>query len=291
MTTNYRTHTQFDTGTVRSSDGAVIGYRKYGQGPGLILAHGALMTSQLFHVLATALADRFTVYAPDRRGRGLSRNDPDRLDHGLESDIADLTAMLHKTGARQVFGLSSGAIVALCTAMRVPQIDSLALYEPPLPIDGGAPLTWTPQLERHLDRNRPAAALATLFHATGDRRSFTSLPRFVLTPLLAVALRLDHGDADRPPLRETVPTFRADSSIVRDADAADTWSRVPQLECRTLLLGGTRSPRSLTATLDRLQSLLPNATRVVLPGVGHTAAFNDEKPELVAGHLHRFFAE
>ena len=59
-------------GAVRSRDGTTIGYRRLGMGPGLILLHGS-MSSGGHHVeLARLLADTFTVFVPDRRGRGLS---------------------------------------------------------------------------------------------------------------------------------------------------------------------------------------------------------------------------
>ncbi|WP_405137410.1 alpha/beta fold hydrolase [Nocardia sp. NBC_01388] len=40
---------------------------------------------------------------------------------------------------------------------------------------------------------------------------------------------------------------------------------------------------------DTLEKLLPDVRRVTLPGVGHMAALNDEKPELVAAALRNFF--
>jgi pimeloyl-ACP methyl ester carboxylesterase len=55
-----------------SRDGTTIGYRQLGHGPGLILVHGGMKSSQDFMKLAEVLSDDFTVYLPDRRGRGLS---------------------------------------------------------------------------------------------------------------------------------------------------------------------------------------------------------------------------
>jgi hypothetical protein len=56
-----------------------------------------------------------------------------------------------------------------------------------------------------------------------------------------------------------------------------------------LLLGGQRSQRYLKATLDRLNIALPQAKRVEFPKVGHLAANNSEKPEIVAEELRKFF--
>lgn len=58
------------TGTVTSADGTTISYRETGQGPGLVIVHGAMQTSHSQLELAEALATDFTCYLPDRRGRG-----------------------------------------------------------------------------------------------------------------------------------------------------------------------------------------------------------------------------
>jgi len=60
------------TGSVSSRDGTKIGYQQLGSGPGIILLHGGANASQSFMKIGKALSDKFTVYIPDRRGRGLS---------------------------------------------------------------------------------------------------------------------------------------------------------------------------------------------------------------------------
>lgn len=57
-----------------------------------------------------------------------------------------------------------------------------------------------------------------------------------------------------------------------------------------LLLGGSKSARNLTAALDGLSAVLPSARRVTLPRVGHAAAANTGKPELVAAQPRTFFS-
>jgi hypothetical protein len=57
-----------------------------------------------------------------------------------------------------------------------------------------------------------------------------------------------------------------------------------------VLLGGNKSPAYLKMALDAISAALPQAKRIEFPGVGHLAAENGGKPELVAKELHRFFA-
>src|SRR6476660_7088322 len=89
---------------VMSADSTIIGYRQLGSGPGLILVHGGMMGSQNFMKLGHALADTFTVYIPDRRGRGLSGS---HGNYSLKREAEDMCAVVGKTGATNIFGLSS----------------------------------------------------------------------------------------------------------------------------------------------------------------------------------------
>ncbi len=82
-------------------------------------AHKALQT------LAHELSASFRVYVPDRRGRGDSG--PFGGDYGLAREIEDLDALLRKTGARFVFGLSSGALSSMAAARALGTIDRVAL--------------------------------------------------------------------------------------------------------------------------------------------------------------------
>ncbi len=114
---------------------AGIHYRIFGGGPKLVLLHGGLQSSANLTRLAALLATTFQVYVPDRRGRGASG--PAGGDHGLRTEIEDLAGLLDETGAANVFGLSSGAVVALSAALELATIRRLALYEPPLgPVTG-----------------------------------------------------------------------------------------------------------------------------------------------------------
>ena len=54
------------TRALTSCDGTVIGYRQFGNGPGVVLLHGDSQSSQNFLTLARAMADQFTLYVPDR---------------------------------------------------------------------------------------------------------------------------------------------------------------------------------------------------------------------------------
>jgi pimeloyl-ACP methyl ester carboxylesterase len=159
-------------GSVTSADGTTIGYRRTGDGPGVVLLHGGGQSSQNLMSLAAALSDRFTVYVPGRRGRGMSG--PYREDHGARKEVEDLDALLDRTRAHNVFGLSVGALIAIEAARTLPAITRLALYEPPLEFDGITQTAWLPRYERELAGGHPGAALVTIMRALPTGRPSAS---------------------------------------------------------------------------------------------------------------------
>jgi pimeloyl-ACP methyl ester carboxylesterase len=275
--------------SVRSADGTTIGYRWVGDGPGVVLLHGGGLASQNLMTLASALSDRFTVYVPDRRGRGMSG--PYSEDHGVRMEVEDLHALLDQTHAHNVFGQSVGAVIAIEAARTLPAITRLALYEPPLEFDGITHTSWLPRYEREMAAGQLAAALVTIMKGTADRTAFRFVPRFLLTSALGLAIRMTKGKpvpAGVVSPRDLIPTIHYDARTV--LDAAGPLDRFAGLSCEVLLLGGSKSARNLTATLDGLSAVLPRARRVTLPRTGHTAADNSGKPELVAAQLRAFFS-
>jgi len=275
-------NTPYAVHKVTSTDGTIIGYRQLGTGPGLLLVHGGNMASQNFMKLGRALADTFTVYIPDRRGRGLSGP---AGDYSLAKESQDMRAIIQATDASNIFGLSSGAIVTLQTALNEPAVSAVALYEPPLGYD---PTAWTPQYDKEIAEGKFGAALLTIAENTGGPSLMTRL-RFFLAPLLTLAIKADAKSVkgDDVPLKTLIESQHYDQLAVMQSGSL--MKQAKQLKARVLLLGGTKSPHYLAAILDELQKISPTVSRVELQGVGHLAADNSEKPELVAVELKKFF--
>jgi pimeloyl-ACP methyl ester carboxylesterase len=62
--------------------------------------------------LALTLSASFTVITAERRGRGISPR-PYTADHTIARDVEDLDAVMTAIEATKLFGLSSGAVIAL----------------------------------------------------------------------------------------------------------------------------------------------------------------------------------
>jgi pimeloyl-ACP methyl ester carboxylesterase len=272
-------------GSVRSADGTTIGYRHYGSGPGLILVHGGMNAAQHLSALAAGLSDRFRVHVPDRRGRGLSG--PHGTAYEMRREVEDMQALIAATGARLIFGHSSGALVTLQTALAVPALDRVAVYEPPLSVHGSAPTDWVPRFDREIAAGRRTAAAVTALKGNRADPMFTRLPRWLLTGVGAVALRVQHAHDGEVPIADLVPTMHFDMRLVREM--AGTAPDYAALQAPVLLLAGTKSPDYLAVALRELAAVLPHAQQVTLQGLDHLSPTDDGSPLTVAQALHDFF--
>lgn len=279
----------FTTASVTSRDGTRIGYRQIGEGPGAVIVHGGVQSSYDYAELGEALSDQFTVYIPDRRGRGLSG--PVGENYGIEKEREDITALVEETDARYSFGLSSGAVIALEAAKNSPDIERVAAYEPPLFTERINPIDWGERFEQEIAQGKLGRAFITLFdEAVGLPRPLRLVPRFLLAPLVGGTLKMYDrlGRTERIPITELLPTQVNDIRMIRSA--RPTPEGYSDLSAEVLLLGGSKSPQFLRTILDELEAALPHATRIEFDGIGHSGPSNLGEPERIAQKLRHFFS-
>lgn len=278
--------------TVTSKDSTPIGYRQIGSGPGLILMHGA-MESSLGHVeLAQALADTFTCYLPDRRGRGLSGSYGN--DYSLQKDIEDVDALLSATGARYVFGVSSGAIMMLEAARQLPAIRKAAIFEPPIVIDNSLDLSFLKKYEKELEEGDTISALVTaMLGAQMGPPMFQSFPRGVLKWM--TKKMVEQEDKKAKPgdvtMRMLAPTLRYEFQFA--SRAAQMLPTFRDIKAQLLLMRGTKSPAYLRTAVGALAKVRPDAKLVELEGMHHGASGNRNRggqPKKFAQVLREFFS-
>ena len=280
--------------SVASADGTVIGYRSQGVGPGVLVLHGGMESSSDYDDLARALAaGGFAVHRPDRRGRGLSG--PHGSSYALATEVADVRALLRATGARHVFGVSSGGLIALRSGLEVEGVATVAAYEPALDLrtDRTRSDAFVHRYEDAVERGEVAEALVAMLKGMQvGPRWLRLLPR---PAAVALMRRFIASEADSPPDEVTfsslVPTMRYDFQVSDEGSAA--MARFAELHHPTLLLGGTKSPGYLRNALITLAGLLPQGHQVTLRGASHTASSNRAeggRPDLVARELLRFWS-
>jgi haloacetate dehalogenase len=106
-----------------------------GDGPPILLLHGAKQTHVMWHRVAPALAERFTVVAPDLRGYGRSSKPPATPDHARYSKrvmARDQVQLMTQLGHERfgVAGHDRGGRVAYRLALDHPEvIDRLAVLD------------------------------------------------------------------------------------------------------------------------------------------------------------------
>ena len=246
-------------GSVRSTDGTTIAYWRAGQGPAILIVHGAGNYHGGWDTMVPLLATSCTVVTMDRRGRGQSG---DTLPYAIEREVDDVVALADAIGPACVLGHSFGGPIALEAARRTTAISSLILYE-----------GW------------PDAA-----------EDLTVLPDWLLAveELVAAGRYAESLEYDESP--EAVDALRRDPHWSSWVEAQATfprevrayhqfWTAYPvgssrwrQLVVPILLLYGERPGQARGAA--QLASSLSDARIAMLPGRGHRAY--RETPEVFA---------
>jgi pimeloyl-ACP methyl ester carboxylesterase len=288
---------EMTTGSVLSKDGTRIGYLQVGQGPAAVLVHGSNESARSHTQLALALADAFTVYLPDRRGRGLSG--PHRPDHGIRTEVEDLQAVLAGSGAQKVFGVSIGALIALETARTQPAIRQIAAYEPALLLDRSRYTGWVRRFDQEMARGKVAAALITsLYGLDLAPPAFKLMGRRLAEALTNRAMSSEDKKAtgDTVTERQLAPTLRYEGLLL--AETAGTIGAFAEVAAEVLLLGGDmKRPAFIRPAVDALARTLPHNRRVRFPGLEHGGSTDvgptnrGGKPEVVAPAIRSFFTQ
>jgi pimeloyl-ACP methyl ester carboxylesterase len=290
------TTAEMTTGAVVSTDGTRIGYLRVGRGPAVVLLHGSNESARSHTQLALALAGAFTVYLPDRRGRGLSG--PHRPDHGIRTEVEDLEAVLTGSGAQKVFGVSVGALIALEAARTQPVIRQVAVYEPALLMDRSSRYTgWVGRFDREMAQGKVAAALITSMYGLDlAPPAFKLMGRRLAEALTNRALNSEDKQATGETVteRQLAPTLRWEGLLL--AETAGTIGAFAEVAAEVLLLGGDmKRPAFIRPAFDAFARTLPHNRRVEFPGLDHGGSTDvgptnrRGKPEVVAPAIRSFF--
>jgi pimeloyl-ACP methyl ester carboxylesterase len=266
---------------VKSKDGTVICYKSIGQGPGVIVLHGALSSSDDFTLFAQELADSFTVHVIDRRGRGMSG--PQGNEYSIDKECEDLQAVQEATGAAFLFGHSFGGLVALETARMNILFTKIALYEPGVSIKRSIPTTWLPKYEKALNKNDTYGAFAIFVRALGPVKSMKLIPIWYLKLILRIMLRNEHWKH----MERLLPESLNEHQEVGRLDS--TFSNYSAISADTLLIAGGKSPEYARNTMRVLDQTMPNTKTLVLPNLSHLAPDNRNSPAVVGQQVKHHF--
>lgn len=209
------------------------------------------------------------MFTHDRRGRGDSGN---TASYTVEREVEDIEALVNAAGGRAfVWGMSSGAALALEATSRLAGIKKLALYEAPFIVDDSRPpITkddWA-RISEAVAAGRRGDAVKAFLKAFGLPALFVALMPLIpgWSKLIAVAHTLPY-----------------DGAILEDHQRgqplpAGRWSSVT---VPTLVMDGGKSPTWMRRANRSLATVLPNAQYRTLEGQTHNVKATAHAPVLV----------
>lgn len=251
--------------TVVSSDGVEISVQKAGSGPALLLVHGALFNGSLsWGAVLPKLAEHFTVYVMDRRGRAPSG---DAKEYSISKEADDISSMVSAIGSPVVvLAHSYGALAAIEGLDRLKNVSHLILYEPPVALKPGDPVIAA-NLERAFEANDRGQIL-TIFLRDQIGAPPDRIAKLRSSPIWPTVLEIA---STLPRETRTVNGYRASSAHLAN------W-KIP-----TTLLLGSVTVGMLRDAAFFVRDAIPGCRLVMLEGQGHGAML--DAPEFFANKI------
>jgi pimeloyl-ACP methyl ester carboxylesterase len=191
----------------------------------------------------------------------------------VEREVEDIEALIDEAGGSAcVYGLSSGAALALEAANKLPsKVSKVALYEPPFIVDDSwppLPDDYVEQIKQMVAEDRRGDAVALFMKVVG-------VPEEWLAPM-----RMDPSWAE---MEKVAHTLAYDGAILGDNASGKPlrptqWSSATS---PTLVIVGGESEQFFHSGAEALVGVLSNAQRYTLAGQGHGVAGEALAPVLV----------
>ena len=250
-----------------SKDGTRIAYSVVGTGPALVLVDGALNTREFgaSKAVAAALADSYTVYTYDRRGRAESG---DTLPYAPAREAEDLAAVIAAAGGDAfVMGQSSGGAIVLEAAASGVKMRKLASYEAP-----------------YVGQSTDFLAAQKKFIADGDRRGAVN---YFMTTMVG-------GPFFMPLMIRLMPKVAVQLDAVAHTLPYDTEllngfavpARFAKITAPTLIMGGSKYKPNMKKAVHEVAAIVPDARLVILEKQTHQVS-----PAVLAPVLKEFFSD
>ena len=241
--------------------GLEIAYERVGEGPPLVLVHGAAEDGRVWRPQISALSDEFTVVAWDEAGAGRSSDLPAAF--GLADYAHCLAALIEalSLGPAHVAGISWGGTVVQELYRHRPELVATLIL-----VDTYA--GWKGSLPAEEVRARIEGARQML--AAPPEDFDPTFPGLFAgdPPAEFVSLLQEIAAAVRPASLDAQLTLMA---------AADQRHLLGDIAVPTLLIWGELDARSPLSVARQFQQAIPDTELVVIPGCGHVS--NLERPE------------
>jgi len=256
---------------VPSSDGVEISVQKAGSGPALLLVHGSLLNGALaWGAVLPKLAERFTVYAMDRRGRAPSG---DAKKYSVATEADDIASVIEKIGGERIGGRvtilahSYGAFATLEGLDRLKTVSHLILYEPPVilkPLDSDV---VADRMDQALLAN-DLEGLVTTFLRDQIQAPPERIVKMRSSPIWPIVLQI-------------APTLARETRSVNSYRASA--ERLVKWTTPTTMLLGSETQGLLRDAAFFVRDAIPACRLVILEGQGHGAML--DAPDFFANKI------
>lgn len=249
-----------------------------GEGPTVLLLHGAGGGGQSWRDVAPLLARKRRVIVPDLTGQGFTRpGRPNRF--GLDEMTADIETLIgdQEWDVSAVIGHSAGAAIALRLA-QLGHADKVVLINPALGTFEG-PAEWLfPAMARTMALSPFTANIFSGFagHRETVRRLLQATGSKLTPEIITGYLKLIR---DRDHVAGTL-------NMMANWDLRSVLEDLPHTKAQVLVLIGENDQTVPPRVGLQAASKLPNVQTEVLPGLGHLA--HEEAPDLVVQKIETF---
>jgi len=254
-----------------------------GDGPPMLLLHGAGASTHSFRTLMPLLAAHHRVIAVDLPGHGFTVSGS-RSRASLDCIAEDMRALLRHIGVRPkvIVGHSAGAAVATRMAldMHTPPDALIAINGAFEMFDGLAGWLF-PMMAKMLSLN-PLTGM--IFSVTaGNETRVRKLLQATGSEIDAEGIRLYHAlISDRSHVEGTL-------SMMAQWRLERLLRDLPNVPCPALLLTGENDGAVPPSVSEAAAERMPHATHIPHPGRGHL--LHEEDPETVAQQIFKFIAD
>ena len=267
-----------------------LNYKKYGEGPPLVILHGLYGSSDNWHSIARTLSDKYTVFIPDQRNHGRSPHSDVHDFEAMKNDLKEFADAL-KLDVFYLMGHSMGGKTAMLFAADFPErIAALIVVDI-------SPKSYRDEVEfsaETIDHASIIDALKELEIKDADTRKevdkalsqkikSTRVRQFLLKNLerdkngnFYWILNLESLGKNLPRIMEGLPAAKFNNGTGISAFPV-------------LFIKGEKSGYILDEDYTRIRQFFPRAHIVTIPGAGHW--LHAEEPELFLKNVEYFLQD
>ncbi|MDR2254389.1 MAG: alpha/beta hydrolase [Arthrobacter sp.] len=290
---------------VETTDGGRLRLWRHGAddaGPerSLVVVCGAFLPAAVYAPFAAGLLrelpEGWAVHVYDRRGKGSSSPIPPA--YSMDTEIADVAAVLRATGARHLLGHSLGGSVTLNAVQAFAGQDRAdrrfhdpalvpvrtAVYDPAINLDGSMDTAWVADFAALVDEGKLGRALDLADRRFGSTPTLSRAPSWMVAGVLALSLRTPLARVARSVFPAGAAELKA--ALGEEARASDFAA----LPTDTLFMTGERSADYFQATTRALAAAVPGSRLEIAPKGVH-GSIPAVRHDVVSGLAAWFAAE